>query len=96
MKQYYLYILTNKNNTTLYTGITSDLKKRIWEHHQNTKKSFTSKYNLHKLVYFEVFEDPENAIKREKRIKFWKRQWKEDLINKDYPKWNDLYNQICA
>ena len=96
MKQYYVYILTNKKEGTLYIGITSDLKKRVWEHKNKVQKGFTSKYNANKLVYYEVFDDPENAIKREKRLKFWLRQWKLDLINKQNPQWKDLYEQICA
>jgi len=61
-RQYYVYIMTNKNNTVLYTGITNDLKKRIYEHKEKLVDGFTNKYNITKLVYYEVFEDPENAI----------------------------------
>ena len=67
-KQYYIYIMTNKKNTVLYTGVTSDLKKRIWEHKEKMIKGFTKKYNINKLVYFEIFNNPENAILREKQI----------------------------
>jgi len=70
-KQYYVYILTNKNNTVLYTGVTSNLKRRVNEHREKLIAGYTKKYNVSKLVYFEVFEDPENAILREKQIKGW-------------------------
>lgn len=96
MKQYYVYIMANHKNTVLYIGITSDLQKRIWEHKSKAVKGFTAKYNLQKLVYYEVFDDPENAIKREKRLKFWQRQWKRELIEKQNAGWKDLYEDICA
>lgn len=96
MKQYYIYILTNQTNRTLYIGITSNLQKRIWEHKNKVTQGFSSKYNLNKLIYFELFDNPEAAIKREKRLKFWLRKWKEELITKANPKWNDLYEDICA
>ena len=96
MKQYYVYILTNKKDGTLYVGITSNLQKRIWEHKNKANDGFSKKYNLTKLVYFEVYDDPENAIKREKRLKFWLRNWKVELIEKENPNWNDLYKDICA
>jgi putative endonuclease len=67
--QYFVYILTNKNNTVLYTGVTSDLKKRLFEHKEGLKEGFTKKYNVHKLVYFEIFQDAYDAISREKTIK---------------------------
>ena len=93
-KQYYVYILASRKNGTLYIGITSDIVKRVWEHKEKTVKGFTSKYGVDKLVYYEVFKDPENAIKREKRLKEYKRQWKIDLIEKDNPEWKDLYKEI--
>ena len=68
-KQYYVYIMTNKINTVLYTGVTSDLKKRIWEHKEKVIDRFTKKYNINKLVFFEIYNDPENAILREKTNK---------------------------
>ena len=80
-KQSYIYILTNKNNTVLYTGVTSDLKRRVYEHKQKFVKSFTSKYNVDKLVYYEAFDDIYNAITREKQIKAGSRQKKIDSIN---------------
>ncbi len=95
-KQYYVYILTNKPRGVLYIGITSDLSKRSSEHKHKVVKSFSQRYNLGQLVYYEVFEDPENAIKREKRLKKWNRQWKIELIEKANPDWNDLYEEICG
>ena len=87
--------MTNENKTTLYVGVTSDLKKRIYEHkHHLFKNSFTDKYNLELLVYFESFHNIEEAIAREKQIKGGSRKKKEDLINSINPKWNDLYDEI--
>lgn len=94
MKQYYVYIITNKINTVLYTGITRDLKKRIWEHKEKTIKGFTKKYNIDKLVYWEIFNDPENAILREKQIKAGSRSKKIELIKGINPEWKDLYNKL--
>jgi len=88
--QYYLYILTNKKNGTLYVGVTNDLERRIFEHKHKLVDGFTQKYGLDKLVYFEVFQYVNDAIKREKNIKRWKRQWKIDLIEQDNPQWEDL------
>ena len=78
--QYYVYIMTNKNNGVLYTGITNDLKRRVYEHREKFVSGFTGKYNVTKLVYYEILEDPENAILREKQIKAGSRQKKIDLI----------------
>ncbi len=93
-KYYYVYILTNKKKGTLYTGITSDLGKRVFEHKNNLVEGFTKQYNVHKLVYFEQHCDVNEAILREKRIKKWKRQWKIDLIEKNNNRWRDLYFDI--
>ena len=93
-KQSYVYILANKHNTVLDTGLTRDLKRRIYEHKQKFVKSFTSKYNVDKLVYYEVFDDIYNAITREKQIKAGSRQKKIDLINSMNPTWKDLYEEI--
>ncbi len=90
----YIYILTNKNNTVLYTGVTSDLEKRIIEHINKTFKGFTQKYNVDKLVYFEEYGDIRDAIAREKQIKAGSRKKKEDLINSINPEWNDLFEDI--
>lgn len=94
MKNYYVYIMSSKKNGTLYTGITNNLIKRVYEHKNNLPQGFTSKYNVHKLVYFEQFEDINEAILREKRIKKWKRNWKIKLIEKDNPEWEDIYHEI--
>lgn len=91
----YVYIITNEKNGTLYIGVTNDLVRRIYEHKNNIMDGFSNKYQLCKLVYFEIFEDTENAIKREKLLKTWKRNWKKDLIEKLNPEWNDLYDDIC-
>lgn len=93
---YYVYILTNYKNNVLYTGVTGDLVKRVYEHKNKLVKSFTGKYNVNKLVYFEVTEDVISAISREKQIKAGSRQKKIDLIKKTNPKWEDLYNNIVS
>ncbi|MGM0608384.1 MAG: GIY-YIG nuclease family protein [Candidatus Muiribacteriota bacterium] len=90
-KQYYIYILTSKKNGTLYTGITSNLIKRVYEHKNKLVDSFTKRYEVDKLVYYEVFTDVKEAILREKRIKKWKRQYKLNLINSFNKEWKDLY-----
>jgi putative endonuclease len=95
MKSFYVYILCNKRNETLYTGITSNLVKRIYEHKNNLIKGFSQKYNIHSLVWYELHDAAETAITREKQIKTWKRQWKMRLIEKNNPEWNDLYDTIC-
>jgi putative endonuclease len=93
-KQYYLYIMTNKLNTVLYTGVSSDLKRRIYEHKNGIGGKFTSKYKTTKLVYYEIFDDPYNAISREKNIKGGSRKRKITLIEKMNPNWKDLYDEI--
>lgn len=92
---FYVYILCNRRNGTLYTGMTSDLIKRVYEHRNNLVNGFTKKYDIHRLVWYETQESPEGAIIREKRIKKWKRAWKLKLIEKHNPQWNDLYESIC-
>ncbi len=91
-----VYILSNKKNGTLYIGITSNLLKRIYEHKNSFVEGFTSKYNLTKLVYFEMHNDITEAIRREKQLKKWYRDWKIALIEKENPNWNDLYETIIA
>jgi len=93
-RQYYVYIMTNKHNKVLYTGITNDLKRRVYEHKEKLVDGFTKKYNITRLVYYEVFEDPENAILREKQVKAGSRQKKIDLINSTNSKWFDLYEEL--
>ena len=92
-KKYCVYILSNENKR-FYIGITSDLVRRIWEHRNAEVFGHAKKYNKIKLVYFEVFDDPENAIKREKRLKRWNRAWKIKLIEEKNPDWNDLYDSL--
>jgi len=89
---YYTYILTNKNHTVLYTGISNDLVRRCFEHKNKLVHGFTEKYNIEKLIYFEMFDYVDLAIKREKQIKGYSRAKKTALINKINSGWNDLYN----
>ena len=90
MKSYYLYMMTNGNNKVLYTGVTSNLEKRIWEHKNEIYEGFSQKYKTKKLVYIEETNDIEAAIKREKQIKNWSRHKKNFLINKINSEWRDL------
>ena len=92
--QSYIYILSNKKNGTLYIGVTSDLIKRIYEHKQKVIDGFSKQYGLDKLVYYEAITDITTAIKREKQLKNWNRAWKIELIEKENPEWNNLYNDI--
>ncbi len=94
MKQYYVCISTNPQNNVLYTGVTNNLIKRIWEHKNKLVSGFTSKYNINKLVYYEVFEDINDAIAREKQIKGGSREKKLKLIESSNPLFGDLYNSI--
>ena len=91
-----IYLLTNRPNGTLYTGVTSDLPRRIWQHKNKITKGFTYKYNLTKLVYFELFEDMYEAISREKQIKAGSRRAKINLIESINKAWDDLYSDICT
>ena len=91
MKQYYVYIMASKRNGTLYIGVTSNLLKRVYEHKNDFIKGFTQKYKVHRLVYYEVHIDIQQAITREKQMKRWERQWKIELIEKTNPNWKDLY-----
>ena len=88
--KFYVYILTNKNNNVLYVGFTNNLKRRLNEHINRTNPGFTKRYNVNKLIYFESTPYVNNAIKREKQIKKWNRQWKINLINDMNPDWEDL------
>jgi putative endonuclease len=93
-KQPAVYILANKRNGTIYVGVTSDLVKRIAEHKDNIVAGFTRRYHVHQLVWYELHENMESAIVREKRIKDWKRAWKLQLIESKNPDWLDLYDLI--
>ena len=94
-KNYCVYIITNSRNTVLYTGVTGNLLERINQHKNKLVFSFSSKYNLNKLVYFEVYDDISLAIKREKQIKAGNRKKKFELITKLNPLWKDLYHSLC-
>ena len=93
-KSGYVYILANQNNTTIYIGVTSNLVKRIYQHKNKFVDGFSKKYNLNKLVYFEVVDNIESAIALEKYLKGKKRDYKNNLINKFNPEWKDLYNTL--
>jgi putative endonuclease len=94
-KQYHVYIMAKARNSTFYVGITSDLRKRVWEHKNEAVEGFTQKYGIKNLVYYETFDNPENAIAREKRLKKWNRTWKMRIIEEMNPDWKDLYEEIC-
>ncbi len=94
MNKYFVYMVTNKNHTVLYTGFTDDTERRIFEHKEQIYNGFTKKYNVSKLVYFEEFRDMESALSREKQLKKYKRKWKENLINEMNPEWRDLYEDF--
>ena len=96
MKSYYVYILASRRDGAIYVGITSDLVKRVYEHRSKFVPGFTSRYNITRLVWFEVHGDPLTAISREKEIKKWRQAWKIALIVKDNPEWRDLWEEICS
>jgi putative endonuclease len=93
-QNYYVYILASKRNGTLYIGVTQDLLKRVYLHKKELLDGFTKKYNVKKLVYYEVYQDIKDAILREKRLKKWKREWKIKLIEEKNPNWEDLYYKL--
>ena len=93
-RQYYVYIMTSKRNTVLYVGVTNDLMRRVYEHKEKLAEGFTKKYNIVKLVYYEVCEDVEGAILREKQIKAGSRQKKIELVNRMNSEWRDLYEEL--
>ena len=93
-KAYYVYMLASKRYGTLYTGMTSDLVKRVWQHRQEFVDGFTKQYGIKKLVWFEVHANPIAAITREKQIKKWNRAWKIELIQKENPRWDELFDAI--
>ena len=93
-RYYCVYIMTNRHNTVLYTGVTSDLKKRVWQHREKLVEGFTKRYNVTKLVYYEVFDDVRVAIAREKQLKGGSRQKKIDLVNSMNSGWRDLYDDL--
>lgn len=93
-KQIAVYILSSKRNGTLYIGVTSNLVQRIWQHRNKQTDGFSQKYNVTQLVYFELHQEIEQAILREKQLKKWRRKWKLGLIEEHNPKWVDLWEQI--
>jgi len=92
---FWVYILASGLGGTLYIGVTNDLVRRVYEHREGLAEGFTKKYAVHRLVHFEQFDDVENAIQREKRLKSWNRDWKIRLIEENNPNWIDLYYQIA-
>jgi len=95
-KSGYVYFITNEINTVLYTGVTSNLVKRIYEHKAKLVEGFSKKYSLDRLVYYEVFDDIRDAIEREKQIKNYKRYKKQSLVNGFNPEWDDLYDSLLS
>ena len=94
-RSYCVYILASKIGGTLYIGVTNDLVRRVYEHREKLAESFTKKYQVARLVYFEQLDDIESAIRREKRLKKWNRAWKIRLIEENNPNWDDLYPSIA-
>ena len=92
---HYVYLLASRKDGATYVGVTSDIVRRVYEHRTKAVQSFTSRYNITRLVWFEIYDDPTSAITREKELKKWKRAWKSQLIEKENPQWNDLYDSIC-
>ncbi|MBY4895429.1 GIY-YIG nuclease family protein [Cupriavidus sp. AU9028] len=93
---YYVYMLASQRNGTLYTGVTSDLLKRVWQHKEGLADGFTKQHGVKQLVWYEVHSSAEAAITREKQIKKWRRDWKVKLIEDGNPYWNDLYTGLTA
>jgi putative endonuclease len=93
---YYVYILASRKDGATYVGMTNDIVRRIYEHRTKAVPSFTSKYNITRLVWFEIYDDPISAISREKEIKKWRRSWKIALIARENPDWRDLYESIAS
>jgi len=95
-KQSYVYILASKKYGVLYIGVTGDLVRRVYEHKNDLAEGFTKEYQVHRLVYFEIYEDISEAIQRETRLKRWKRDWKTKLIDEANPDWHDLYDGLIG
>ena len=94
MKAYYVYLMASKKNGILYIGVAIDLRHRVWQHKNDIQEGFTKKYGVHRLVWYEETTDIKEAIQREKQMKKWRRQWKIDLIKKENPDWDDLYDAL--
>ena len=92
---HYVYIPASRKDGVIYIGVTNDIVRRIYEHRIKAVPGFTAKYNITRLVWFEIYDDPTNAIPREKELKKWKRAWKVQLIEAQNPDCNDLYESIC-
>jgi putative endonuclease len=93
---YYVYIIAGRKDGAICLGVTNDIVRRIYEHRIKAVPGFTSKYNITRLVWFEIYDDPISAISREKELKKWKRSWKTRLIETQNPEWKDLYESICS
>jgi putative endonuclease len=93
---YFVYLLASRKDGALYIGVTNDLVRRAYEHRTKATPGFTSRYNITRLVWFEMYDDPMNAIMREKELKKWRRAWKIALIEKDNPDWRDLFEEIAT
>ena len=91
---FYVYLLASRKHGTLYLGVTNDMVRRVYEHRNKMVKGFSARYGVAKLVWFECYDDPENAIAREKDIKKWRRDWKIRMIEEGNPNWEDLYASI--
>jgi putative endonuclease len=96
IRQFYVYIMTNQGHSVLYTGVTRDLMRRVWQHRSGLGGGFTSRYRCHRLVWYEVFRDSYNAIAREKQIKAGPRRRKIELIERNNPEWRDLYQELTG
>ena len=94
MQEYYVYILASKRNGTLYVGMTDDIAKRVVRHKSRRANQFAAKYDVDKLVYYEKHRSLEEALKREKQVKKWRRQWKMRMIEKQNPAWEDLFSEV--
>jgi len=92
---YYVYMLASRKDRAIYIGVTNDIVRRVYEHRIKAVPGFTSKYNITQLVWFEVYDDPTAANFREKELKKWKRSWKVQLIERQNPQWDDLYELVC-
>lgn len=95
-KRGYVYIVANMKRGIMYTGVTSDMVKRTWQHRNGAFDGFSKKYGIKRLVYYHIFDDISDAIAREKQLKKWRRQWKIELIETDNPGWDDLYFRITG
>lgn len=93
---FYVYIVTNKRNGTLYVGMTDDLVKRVWQHREGAAKGFTNRYGIKSFVWFETHSSRESAFAREQQMKKWNRKWKLQLIESQNPEWRDLWHDIAA